>query len=66
MPTGYFEPWEKTRSYTRFTVLFFWNDPKVDIIANAKVSNIPDCGDENCEKCDGKDICINCGKGLKP
>lgn len=49
-----------TRDYSRFTVLFFWMDEKVDIVVNAKVNNIGGCNGD-CEKCDvRKKLCLDC------
>jgi len=66
LDTPYYEPQTKTRKYTRFTVLFFWNDDKIDIWVNAKVSDMADCDDDRCEKCDKKLGCVKCSGKLLP
>ena len=49
-----------TKTYSRFTVMFFWMDKKVDIVCNARVNNLGGCNSE-CEKCNVRaKICYDC------
>lgn len=57
VPTPFYKEGSKTNRYTRFSVLVFWSESSCEIIANARVSTISDCGDDDCIACDRKRNC---------
>jgi len=57
VPTPFFREGKKTNRYTRFTILVFWATKTCEITANARVSTIADCGDDDCVACDRKRNC---------
>ena len=58
--TGYFKEGRKAPGNTRFSILVFWRAKNTEIVANAKVSNVAKCADDDCIICDSKKMCKSC------